>query len=395
MSEKIEIIKIKSEEEIKNNVCENLKERFIASITAMIGFSLIDLKKHPNRTDEKIEDIIEKYLFLYQIVNINSEKDLENSFKLNNKILISRIDSKSNKVQENETIDKLLLNIIVSLASVNNNGEKVSIKSVSKLINYLYSNLNISEIEKKVQSKMDLIYEEIQKEIKSEKEIIKGDFYRQVYKENYKYLDKIYKEKNPTKKIINDKIKNLEIEKNNLKKTIKIDKTQKTLKNLISLSNLKQVLRLEDIEKVKNIDKLYLEKNLTNEELYELFKDDKYKRNIDNVKTKYKEMFKQIENKNVENMTEKEKLYLNNKKISNTIMFEIFEYILRNEEKLINKEYLFKILTSSRESNTTIIVLIEDYINFIKEKMTFKQDFSLNKFFKLENKQSENQEMTI
>lgn len=395
MSEKIEIIKVKSEEEVKNKVCENLKQRFIATITATIGFSLINLKKHPNRINEKIEDIVEKYLFLYQIVNMDSEKDLEKSFKLNNKILISRIESKSNKVQENETIDKLLLNVTVSLASVNNNGEKLSIKSVAKLVNYLYNDLNIIEIEKKIQSKMDLIYEKYQKEIKSEKEEVRSDFYRQVHKENFKYLDKIFKEKKPTKKLINDKIKILETEKINLKKTIKTDKTQKTLKNLLNFLNLKQVLKLEDIEKIKNIDKLYLEKNLNNEELYELFKDEKYKKNIDNIKTKYKEIFKQIENKNENDMTEKEKIYLNNKKISNNVMFEIFEYILRNEEKQINKDYLFKILTSSKESDLNIIILIEDYINFIKDKMKFNQNFSLNKFFKLESKQSENQEMTI
>ncbi len=395
MDKKIKIIKVKSEQELKNNVCTNLKEKFIANITRKVGLFLTDFKKNPNRINETLENIIEKYLFLYQIVNIDSNKDLESSFKLNNKILISRIESKSNKVQENETIDKLLLNIVVSLASVNNNNEKLSIKSVSKIINYLYNDLNPREIEKNIQSKMDLIYEGLQKEIKFEKEMIKGDIYSKIYKENHKYLGLINKERNKTTTIINDKIKNLEIEKSNLKKAIKTDKTQKTLKNLLNFLNLKQVLKLEDIEKIKNIDKLYLEKNLNNEELYELFKDEKYKKNIDNIKTKYKEIFKQIENKNENDMTEKEKIYLNNKKISNNVMFEIFEYILRNEEKQINKDYLFKILTSSKDSDLNIIILIEDYINFIKDKMKFNQNFSLNKFFKLESKQSENQEMTI
>lgn len=384
MNSNIKIIQVQSDQDLKNNVCENLKKELIANITAYVGIGLISLQQHKLNLNNKIEDIINNYLYLYQIINIDSKKELDKSFELNEKILISRVGSKTNKVQENETIDKLLLNTVVSLTSVNNNDEKLSIKSVAKLINFLYSDLDMIEIEEKVKKTMEEISEKFSKEIRLEKEIIKGKLHRQVYKENHNFLDTIFEETKSRKKIIYNKIKEFDEEKFKIIKTIKNDKTQKSLKNLVILTNLKQVLRLEDIEKVKKIDKSYLEKYLTNEELFELFKEEKYKKNMDILKTKYKEMFKDIEKKNIKDMSEKEKLYLNNKIICNSAMFNIFEYVIRNEEKSIAKDYFFKLL-SSKENTHTIIILMDEYVNFIKEKMSLKQDFTLNKFFKLES----------
>lgn len=376
--EKLEKIEVLNEQEIIDNAIETNKKNYMRKITMGIGFSLSFNLDSEKKVSEDIWKISREYLKVYHLVNIKSKEKIEDAFELNNAIFSSRLPSKSYQYN-GESLDKLYFDILSSLKSVNNDGEKLSIKSLAKLMSYK---------ENVLKEKMDFndlnhgIKEEIEKNINALKiETIEG-YKRKISRENHKYIDNIlldnkdnYETHKRDMNLIDGYLKNNKT----LKSKIKNQQiTKKILLDMIKFMSLKETLKYVKIEKIQELGQEELEKNFTYAELYELYKDDKYKVKLQKTKAEYKNLYENINKKS--DLNDGEILLLNNKNILN--VKNIIEYITRLEDKTINKEFIIKKGMLEYPYN----FIFEKIVNEIRENLKIKKEFKISQVLKSNEK---------
>lgn len=386
---KLEKVVVLNEQEIIDNAIETNKKNYMRKVAMGIGFSLSFNLDNEKKVSEDIWKISREYLKVYHLVNIKSKEKIEDAFELNNAIFSSRLPSKSYQYN-GESLDKLYFDILSSLKSVNNDGEKLSIKSLAKLMSYK---------ENVLKEKMDFddlnhgIKEEIEKNINDLKQKEIEGYKRKISRENYKYMDNIfldnkenYNNLKKDGKIIDEYLNNNKKLKSKLKNQ---PITKKILLDMVKVMTLKEVLKYIDIEKIKELGQEELSKNLTYAELYELYKDEKYKTKQQKTKTEYKNLYENLNKKS--DLNDGEILLLNNKNILN--IKNIIEYVIRLEDKTINKEFIVK---KGMVLEYNYYAIFEEIVNEIRKNLKIKKEFKISQVLKSNEKSvKNNSELTM